>query len=133
MNADLAVPAFAARLREARAGGRDRVPVGNLDVVRDFLHVDDVVEAYVALLRDGVAGEIYNVASGRPVRLADLFSRLAALIGVAATPVTDPSLLRTTDIPHLVGDAARLRRRTGWTPRLTLDQALVEVVGAQAD
>jgi hypothetical protein len=54
-------------------------------------------------------------------------------MGVAARPVTDPSLLRSNDIPHLVGDAGRLRARTGWMSHHTLDQALVEVVGAQAD
>jgi GDP-4-dehydro-6-deoxy-D-mannose reductase len=132
-NAELVVPAFASRLRQARALGRDTIAVGNLDVVRDFLHVDDVVDAYVALLRDGVPGEVYNIASGRPVRLADLLTQLAALVGVNVKPVTDPALLRAADIPCLVGDATKLRARTGWVPRRSLDQALAEVVGAQAD
>ncbi|HET7039452.1 MAG TPA: GDP-mannose 4,6-dehydratase, partial [Gemmatimonadales bacterium] len=127
------VPALARRLHQARARGDATIPAGNLAVVRDFLHVDDVIEAYVALLRDGAPGAVYNVASGQPVRLADLLARLAAMMGVSVQPVTDPALLRTGDIPHLVGDASRLRTRTGWTPRRTLDHALAEVIGAQAD
>jgi GDP-4-dehydro-6-deoxy-D-mannose reductase len=133
MNPELAVPAFAARLRQARAEGRGTIAVGALDVVRDFLHVDDVLDGYLALLRDGVAGEAYNIASGRPVRLADLLTRLMAVAGVDVIPETDPALLRTQDIAHLVGDAGKLRSRTGWTPQRTLDQALAEVVGAPAD
>jgi GDP-4-dehydro-6-deoxy-D-mannose reductase len=132
-NPNLVVPAFARRLREARARGRDTIAVGNLDVVRDFLHVDDVVEAYLALLRDGESGEIYNVASGEPVRLADLLARLAAMVGVTVHPAADPELVRAADIPHLVGDAAKLRARTAWAPRRSLDDALAEVLGAQAD
>jgi GDP-4-dehydro-6-deoxy-D-mannose reductase len=132
-NPELVVPAFARRLLEARARGTPTIRVGNLSVVRDFLHVDDVIEAYVALLRDGSPGEIYNVASGEPVTLADLLARLAVMIGVTVRPETDPGLLRAADIPHLVGDGTRLRRRTGWTPTRTLDQALAEVIGAQAD
>ena len=132
-NPELVVPAFARRLGEARVAGRDTIVTGNLEVVRDFLHVDDVVEAYVALLRSGVAGEVYNIASGTPVRLGELLARLAALVGVTVRPVTDPALLRTADVPHLVGDAGKLRARTGWAPRRSLDDALREVVGAQAD
>jgi GDP-4-dehydro-6-deoxy-D-mannose reductase len=132
-NPELVVPAFARRLRKARATGRETIVTGNLEVVRDFLHVDDVIEAYVALLRDGAAGEVYNIASGTPVRLGDLLARLAALVGVTVRPVTDPALLRTADVPHLVGDGGKLRARTGWAPRRSLDEALAEVVGAQAD
>jgi GDP-4-dehydro-6-deoxy-D-mannose reductase len=132
-NPELVVPAFARRLREARKHGRGRIATGNIDVVRDFLHVDDVIEAYVALLRDGAPGEIYNIASGVPVRIRDLLTRLAGLVGVTVEPVVDPALLRTSDIPHLVGNPARLRERTGWAPRRSLDDALAEVVGAQAD
>jgi len=132
-NPELVVSAFARRLRQARALGQDTIAVGNLNVVRDFLHVDDVVDAYLALVRDGVPGEAYNIASGTPVRLADLLARLAALVGVTVRPVTDPALLRTADVPHLVGDAGKLRARTGWAPRRSLDEALAEVVGAQAD
>jgi GDP-4-dehydro-6-deoxy-D-mannose reductase len=95
--------------------------------------VDDVLDGYLALLRDGVAGEAYNIASGRPVRLADLLTRLMVVAGVDVIPETDPALLRTQDIAHLVGDAGKLRSRTGWTPQRTLDQALAEVVGAPAD
>jgi GDP-4-dehydro-6-deoxy-D-mannose reductase len=87
----------------------------------------------VQLLKKGETGGVYNVASGVPVSLAQVFERLAGVIEVSVQPVTDPALLRPNDIPHLVGDAAKLRARTGWTPRHTLDQALAEVVGAQAD
>jgi len=40
------------------------VPVGNLEPIRDFLHVDDVVDAYLALIERGTPGTCYNVASG---------------------------------------------------------------------
>ncbi|HET7600688.1 MAG TPA: GDP-mannose 4,6-dehydratase [Gemmatimonadales bacterium] len=127
------VPAWIARLREARRQGGGRVATGNLDPVRDLLDVRDVVDAYVALLERGAPGEVYNVASGVGVRLGDLFRRLAELLGVDATPEPDPALVRPADLPHLVGDATKLRRATGWAPRYTLDETLRGVVDAQAD
>jgi GDP-4-dehydro-6-deoxy-D-mannose reductase len=126
-------PAFAARLRAARRSGATTVPTGNLDPVRDILHVQDVVHAYLALLSHGVAGEAYNVARGEGLPLRELFRRLAAQIGTEAEPVVDPALLRTADIPHLVGDAAKLRAATGWRPAIALDRILKEVADAEAD
>jgi GDP-4-dehydro-6-deoxy-D-mannose reductase len=126
------VPAFARRLVAARRDGASAIPVGNLDPVRDFLHVDDVVDAYVALLERGEPGSAYNIASGQGVTIGDVFERLRKMIGRHVTAVPDPSLVRQADIPHLVGDATRLRDRTGWAPRRTLDDALAEVARAEA-
>jgi GDP-4-dehydro-6-deoxy-D-mannose reductase len=126
------VPAFARRLLTAKRDGVSQVKVGNLEPVREFLHVSDVVDAYLELLRFGIAGEIYNVGGGEAVSLKDLFTRVAAIVGHAAEPVADPELVRPADIPHLVGDASKLTELTEWEPRMTLEQALTEVVHAQA-
>ncbi|HYK82967.1 MAG TPA: NAD-dependent epimerase/dehydratase family protein [Gemmatimonadales bacterium] len=127
------VPAFAERLRLARHAGAPVVKVGNLDVVRDFLDVRDVVDAYVRLLAAGAAGEIYNVASGQGVALETLFFQLAALVGGRPIPEVDPDLMRGVDLPYLVGDATKLRAATGWAPRYSLDATLRDLLDAQAD
>ncbi len=127
------VAAFARRLRAARRIGAPVVKTGNLEPVRDFLDVRDVVEAYLGLLGRGRPGEVYNIASGEARSLLEVFTRLADLIGVRAIPEPDPQLTRTADLPHLVGDATRLRTTTGWAPRLTFDQTLQDVVNAQTD
>jgi GDP-4-dehydro-6-deoxy-D-mannose reductase len=127
------VPAFARRLRAAQRLQAPVVKTGNLEPVRDFLDVRDVVQAYVALLARGEPGEIYNVASGEGRSLRAIFLALADLIGVRALPEADPRLTRSADLPHLVGDASRLRRRTGWAPRIPFDQTLQDLVHAQAD
>jgi len=130
---DYVVPAFAERLRAARVSGAASVPTGNLDPVRDLLDVRDVVRAYRLLLERGAPGEAYNVARGDGLSLAEVFARLAALIGTPAVPAPDPSLVRSADIPHLVGDSTKLRRATGWAPTISLDRTLQELVDAQAD
>jgi GDP-4-dehydro-6-deoxy-D-mannose reductase len=127
------LPAFAARLREAKAEGRREVPTGNLEPVRDLLDVRDVVDAYLALLHRGAAGEIYNVSRGEGWSLRELFQRLADMVGVAVEPVPDPALARATDLPHLVGDSTRLRRATGWAPRLSIDMTLRGLLDAETD
>jgi GDP-4-dehydro-6-deoxy-D-mannose reductase len=127
------VPAFVARIRAARDAGLPGVKTGNLDPVRDLLDVRDVAAAYLALLEHGVPGEIYNVAAGQGYRLGVLFDRIAALAGYPVRPEPDPALARAVDIPHLVGDAAKLRAATGWAPRFTLDQTLQLMLDAETD
>jgi GDP-4-dehydro-6-deoxy-D-mannose reductase len=131
-SARFVIPALTARLRAARANGSRTVPTGSLAPVRDLLDVRDVVTAYELLLERGVPGSVYNVASGEGIELGDVFSRLARLIGVDAEPVADPSLTRATDIPHLVGDPARLLEATGWEPVHTIDDMLRDTVNAEA-
>jgi len=127
------VPAFVERLRAARASGARTAPTGNLAPVRDLLHVGDVVRAYRLLLERGVAGEIYNVARGEGMALAEVFARLAAMLGTEAVPEPSEVLMRRTDIPHLVGDSTKLRRVAGWSPAVSFEQTLQELVDAQAD
>jgi GDP-4-dehydro-6-deoxy-D-mannose reductase len=127
------VPAFARRLRDAKANGMRRIPVGNLAPVRDISDVRDVVTAYAAMLERGVPGQTYNVCRGDGVSLAELFRKLSMLVGVEAEPVPDPALARRADIPDLVGDNTRLRAATGWSPSISLDQTLKVVIDAQAD
>jgi GDP-4-dehydro-6-deoxy-D-mannose reductase len=126
------VPAFIERLRAAQATGATQVPTGNLDPVRDLLDVRDVAEAYLGLLAHGVSGEAYNIARGEGVTLRQLFQQLAGLMGIRAEPVPDPALVRTADIPYLVGDSSKLRKATGWSPTVSLEQTLREMVDAQA-
>lgn len=126
------LPAFAARLSEAKRAGEHSIPVGNLDVVRDFLDVRDVVRAYLLLLERGDSGEVYNVASGIGQNLHDCFIRLAALSGVDAVPVEDAELMRPADIAVLIGDPSKLRAATGWTPTIDFEQTLQDVIDAQA-
>jgi GDP-4-dehydro-6-deoxy-D-mannose reductase len=126
------VPAFVERLRAAKETGASQVPTGNLDPVRDLLDVRDVVEAYLGILANAVPGEAYNISRGVGLTLRELFHQLADLMAVPAEPVPDPSLVRTADIPHLVGDSSKLRKATGWSPTVSLEQTLREVVDAQA-
>jgi GDP-4-dehydro-6-deoxy-D-mannose reductase len=127
------VAAFAKRLRAAKRMGLSKVKTGNLEPVRDLLDVRDVADAYLAMLERGKPGETYNVASGVGRSLQEVFDSLAEKVGVQANAEPDSTLVRTADIPHLVGDATRLRHQTGWAPRISFDQTLQDLLNAQTD
>jgi GDP-4-dehydro-6-deoxy-D-mannose reductase len=126
------LPALASRLSGAVRSGASTIPVGNLDAVRDFLDVRDVVQAYLALLDRGAPGEVYNVASGVGRRLGACLAALAQVAGITVRPVEDASLMRPADIPVLIGDPGKLRRATGWKPVVAFDHTLKDLMDAQA-
>jgi nucleoside-diphosphate-sugar epimerase len=95
--------------------------------VRDFLHVEDVADAFAALLDSEAAGAI-NVASGTPTRVRDLVELIADAVGrrellrfgAVPTPPGEPSVL--------VADVRRLRDELGWVPRLSLEEGVMQTV-----
>ena len=123
------LPSLVSRAIAARKEGPD-VAIGNTDVVRDFLHVEDVVSAYISLVARGVPGEVYNVCSGRGVRVGDLASEVLAHAGVEAPLRVDAALQRAVDVPVLVGDPAKLKAATGWHPIRSRSDIIAELLDA---
>ena len=125
------LPGLVRRTRALRnAAPGTPLVMGNQTTVRDFLHVDDVVAAYIALAERGRPGEAYNVASGVGHSVGDLARRVLARAGVDAPVESDPALVRPAEVPALVGSAAKLAADTGWAPRRTLDDLLDDLIAA---
>lgn len=123
---DFVASSFARQIAEIRLGLHEPVMrVGNLESVRDFLHVDDVLRAYLALLDRDVRADAYNVASERATSIQEVLDRLLSLSQVKARIERDPDRWRPTD--RLVGSAARLRTETGWQPEIPLSAILAEL------
>lgn len=120
------VSSFARQVAAIRAGRQaPEMRVGNLESVRDFLHVDDVLEAYVRLLEPSVPADVYNVAGGVATSVQSLLDQLIALADIDPQVQTDPDRFRPTD--WLVGDSTRLREATDWSPRIPFESILREL------
>lgn len=100
------IPSFKKQVDEAKDG--DTIYVGNLDVVRDFSDVRDVVKAYRILLEKGKAKEIYNVGSGIGYRLRDILESLIKKSGKRLMVEIDPDKLRKNDIFKVVSDNKKI-------------------------
>jgi GDP-4-dehydro-6-deoxy-D-mannose reductase len=127
------LPALVARAREAAANGAPHIRIGNPDPVRDFLHVSDVVRAYISLADAGGAGEVYNISSGTGVSVRELADCVLAAAGARAELEVDASLVRAVDVPVLIGDPSKLMARTGWRPVHSLTTLIDDLVHAAAN
>ncbi len=125
---NFAVSALSKRIVDAERSGATEIAVGNLSARRDFTDVRDVVRSYRLLLESGSPGTVYNVCSGVDVSIQEIADRLLAGAGSSVKLVSDPSLLRPVEVPVLRGDPARLKEATDWTPEITLDQTLADVL-----
>lgn len=104
------------------------IRVGNLEAIRDFTDVRDMVRAYWLAVTHGRPGEVYNIATGVGIRIRDLLDRLIELAGVEVKVETDPERLRPSDVEILIGDSSKFRADTGWEPRIAFDKTLADVL-----
>jgi GDP-4-dehydro-6-deoxy-D-mannose reductase len=123
------LPSLVARAAKLPPAG-GVLEIGNGDTVRDFLHVKDAVDAYLALLQDGATGEAYNVCSGIGTSVRALATAVLRRMGKEADIRSASAHVRPVDVPVQVGNNAKLRRATGWAPRLTRDDIIDDLIHA---
>ena len=124
-----ATSAFAQQIAEIEAGRRDPVlHVGNLDAERDITDVRDTVRAYEALVARGQTGRPYNVCSGRAHSMGALLDLLLSRARVRVRIEVDPSRLRPSDNPIVLGSHARLTEDTGWVPEIPIERTLEDLL-----
>jgi GDP-4-dehydro-6-deoxy-D-mannose reductase len=124
---NFALPTFARQLAAMTSGEQEAVlKVGNLTAWRDFVHVDDAVDALELLLRNGETGTCYNLGTGRACSIAESLDRLIEISGVDTEIEEDPARCRPVDLPLLQADNDRLVA-LGWSQSRDLDRALSDL------
>jgi GDP-4-dehydro-6-deoxy-D-mannose reductase len=120
---------FARQLAEIEKGRREPVVwVGNLEAVRDFTDVRDMVRAYWLALERGAPGEVYNICSGRGYTARQVLEILLGLTHARVEIREDPARLRPSDVTLLVGDCSKFRQVTGWHPTIPFEVTLKDVL-----
>lgn len=112
----------------ARAALEHRLEAcGDGSLVRDYLHVQDVASAHVRLLLSSVCGCV-NVASGQPVELRQIASRIADLCGVARCAEFSARSSPDNTPRVLVADTTRLASELNWRPDVSLGEGLAQLI-----
>lgn len=111
--------------------GEDLTVYGEGNQLRDFLYVDDLVDALLRLGGTrGKPGRIYNVGSGRGVPFREMAETIAELSGRArVVSVPWPEERKRIETGDFVCDPGRLVEETGWRPRIDLREGLRRTIG----
>lgn len=106
-----ALSSFARQAAEIDSGkAPGKIFVGNLEAVRDFSDVEDVVHVYRMLLETENEFPVYNVGSGVSHSMEELLRMIVGLSKVPIEIVRDPAKMRPVDIPYLCADNSRIRK-----------------------
>ncbi|MEI7945462.1 MAG: GDP-mannose 4,6-dehydratase [bacterium] len=127
-----AIPSFICQMLKAKSENRAVISVGNIDIVRDFLDVRDVVDAYYKILFLGRKGEVYNVCRGTGYTLRAIIKQIAQIIDFSPELIVDPAKVRPTDNQIIVGDASKLMTELNWRPVIPLETSLRQTIARVA-
>jgi GDP-4-dehydro-6-deoxy-D-mannose reductase len=120
---------FAKQIVEIEKGKRKPIIyVGNLDAIRDWTDVRDVVRGYYMLLKDGKPGEVFNICSGKGYKIKEMLDILLSLAGCDIETKQDPSRLRPSDVELLVGDPTKIRKAVGWKPEIPFKKTMKDLL-----
>lgn len=124
------VPDMASQIVQAeKEEGKKEIYVGNLEAVKDFLDVRDVVEAYRALIETDIrSGEAFNICTGVGVKFSSILDKLLKLAKKRMIVKTDSSRMRKSEIPILIGNNEKIINKTSWKPKYSLDQTLLDTL-----
>lgn len=122
------IPSWCKQVAEIEESGRPGVIyVGNLDVVRDFSDVRDVVRAYRMLLESDCAGKVFNVGSGVAHPLRDILRMVASRSCQVISVEQSGDMLRPVDTLHVCANTAAVVSAVGWIPRYGLSTTIADI------
>lgn len=124
------IPSFIKQILLQKKSGINKIElmVGNLDIVRDFLDVRDVVKAYYLLLEKGKKGNVYNVCSGKGNSLRVIVDLIAKIAGVSVKTTIDKDRIRPNDNMRIIGNNSKLIKDTGWECQHSLEETLNDMI-----
>jgi GDP-4-dehydro-6-deoxy-D-mannose reductase len=129
-NTNFAIPSFANQIAvQLKAKALHvQLHVGNVDIVRDFTDVRDIVKAYWLLLMHPTKQFAYNVCSGQGKSIASIIQLMSNKITKPIALIADDTRMRSNDNPILIGDASRIQQEFEWSVTVPLAQTIHDIL-----
>jgi dTDP-glucose 4,6-dehydratase len=110
--------------------GKGEVLMGDPAPIRDFLYIDDEVDAYIKVIETekDIFGEIMNTGTGRGVSVRELVEIIGKMVDFKGEVKWCQRSLRPFEIKKLIVDTEKIRRLLGWSPRYTLEEGLKRTI-----
>ena len=124
------IPSFVKKMIALKNSNNEikELVTGDTSIIRDFVDVRAVVEAYYLLFKKGKKGEIYNICNGKGTSLTEVIQIISGILNIKVIQKTDPSLVRPNDNKVIIGSNDKLKKDTGWTNRFSLEDSLSDII-----
>lgn len=124
-----AVSSFVKQLVQIKKnGGKGELITGDINIVRDFTDVRDVVSAYYLLLTHGKRGNLYNVCSGIGFSLKQIVDKICNILDIDINIKLDSNMIRPNDNKIIVGSNEKIKTNNGWEPQYTIENSLNDMI-----
>lgn len=124
------IPSFAKKmiaLKESPNPAKE-LTTGDTSIIRDFVDVRAVVEAYYLLFKKGKKGEIYNICNGKGTSLNEVIQKMASILKIEVTQKIDSNLVRPNDNKVIIGANEKIKKDTGWENKYSLEDSLKDIL-----
>lgn len=96
---------------------------------RDYLYVDDIIEAFLALTESGASGEVYNIGTHERVTFGDMVDTVLAEVGSGTKEnVPWPENYEKNETGNYIADTSKIQKITDWRPKVTLKEGIRKMV-----
>ena len=103
------------------------IKVGNINNLRDFSHIDDVIDGLLVIMRKGKPGENYIISSNRLTKIKQIIVELKKLVKKKILVKSNKSLFRTFDEKYIIGNNHKLKK-LGWRPMKDIRDIIKDII-----
>ncbi len=125
------VSAFASQIATLEKQGGGIMKVGNLASERDFTDVRDIVKAYLLALDKGKMGEVYNIGSGKAIKIGAILEIMLSEAHAKIRHQKDNKLYRPTEVFY--SDPTKFKKQTGWQPTIPIKTTLFDTINYERE
>ncbi|MFH1254460.1 MAG: GDP-mannose 4,6-dehydratase [bacterium] len=122
------VSSFIKQAVEIKLGLRKNLTCGNIDIIRDFIDVRDVITAYDLLIEFGEPGNVYNICSGKGYALKEIIDLIKKIIAIDFDVIIDNYLIRPIDNPIIIGSNKKLIKTTGFKLNYSMQESIKDMI-----
>jgi UDP-glucose 4-epimerase len=119
------IPEIEKQIRE----GNRKIALGNLTPKRDFIHTHDMANAMFALIKlENVGFDTFNLGRGIEYAVTEVVEEFERILNEKIDIEVDPARVRKVERMHLLADVSKLKEKTGWEPKWSLNEGIKDLV-----
>jgi UDP-glucose 4-epimerase len=119
------IPEIEKQIRE----GNRTISLGNLTPKRDFIHTHDMANAVNALIKlENIGFDVFNLGRGIEYAVTEVVEEFEKVLDDKITIEVDQARVRKVERMHLLADVSKLKNKTGWEPKWSLNQGINDLV-----